>query len=89
MGKPSQPHQITILTALNGFKVKVGCAEVLFTDRVKMLAELVRYLNSPEAVEKEYLENAEYRQDTHEDEPESRVTRGIDDFIESGPVNAD
>ncbi len=62
MEKPSQPHQITILTALNGFKVRVGCAEILFTSRHDLVTELGRYLADPNTVEKEYMEKAEYYQ---------------------------
>ncbi len=77
MPKPSQPHQIIILTALNGFKVKAGCAEILFTDPKKLLNELKRYLENPEKVEEEYMEKALYQQDTTEYiEPETTRTGG-------------
>lgn len=100
MEKLAQPHRITILTVLNGFKVKVGCAEILFTNRDQFLNELQRYLDNPGEVEKEYMEKALYCQGIPENcEPERatgdveartpRVTRGVSDFIESGPVNAD
>jgi hypothetical protein len=46
---------ITISPALNGWKVKVGCQEVLFTNRKTMLEEISRYINDPAKVEKEYL----------------------------------
>ncbi len=99
MEKPSQPHRIIILTALNGFKVKVGCAEILFTNATDLLNELGRYLRSPDEVEKEYMEEALYSQSppdacetesTPEDDPsgnatqEPRVTRGIDEFVGAG-----
>jgi len=53
--------RITIDPATNGWKVRVGCGEVLFVDRKLMLAELERYLLSPQKVEKEYEEKALYQ----------------------------
>jgi hypothetical protein len=49
---------ITISPALNGWKVKVGCQEVLFTNRKTMLEEISRYINDPNNIEEEYLSRA-------------------------------
>ena len=49
---------ITIKPALNGWKVQVGCQEILFTDRKKMVAEISRYINDPDDVEEEYISRA-------------------------------
>ena len=51
-------RQITIRPVLNGWIVQVGCSEVVITSQFDMVNELIRYLNSPSAVEKEYLEKA-------------------------------
>ena len=61
------PKTITIKTVLNGYRVEVGCQEVVFESRKRMLKEIGRYLKKPNKVEAEYMleENAppveEYR----------------------------
>lgn len=47
--------EITIISVLNGYRVKVGCQEVVFDSRKKMLKELNRYLKNPQEVEDEYM----------------------------------
>ncbi|KKK58837.1 hypothetical protein LCGC14_3040410 [marine sediment metagenome] len=49
---------IKIKPILNGWLVKVGCAEIAFTDVDKMCKELKRYCNEPDNVEKEYEKKA-------------------------------
>lgn len=47
--------EVTIITVLNGYRVKVGCQEVVFDSRKKMLKELNRYLKNPNKLEAEYM----------------------------------
>ncbi len=48
-------REVRIFQVLNGFVVFCGCQQVVFTDKDKMLSEIGRYIDTPEAVEKEYL----------------------------------
>lgn len=48
-------RRIIIEPVLNGFQVEVGCQKLAFHDKGKMVSELERYLENPEAVTKEYL----------------------------------
>jgi len=48
------PRDIKIKPVLNGYRVKVGCVEVIFDSRKKLLKELKRYLKNPDKVEEEY-----------------------------------
>lgn len=50
--------KITIETVLNGWKVKVGCQEVVFTEADKLCSELKEYLADPMAVRKRYTEGS-------------------------------
>jgi hypothetical protein len=52
----NKPRPIIVLAALNGYQVTVGCQHLVFEDRNKMLAKIDRYLEFPQAVEKEYLD---------------------------------
>lgn len=51
-------REITIRSVLNGFIVRVGCQELVFTSMETITKELIRYQADPGAVEKEYLEHA-------------------------------
>jgi transcription initiation factor TFIID subunit TAF12 len=51
-------RDVTIRAVLNGFVVKVGCQEVVFESRERLLSELDRYLTDPNTVEQEYREQA-------------------------------
>jgi hypothetical protein len=51
-------RDIIITPVLNGFKVHVGCQEVVFTSAEKLCLELGRYLADPDTVEKEYFEKS-------------------------------
>lgn len=55
--------EVTIRPKLNGWEVKVGCAEVVFTNRKKMFAEISKYINDPDKVEKFYRSQAKNEQD--------------------------
>lgn len=51
----SVPKMITIKAVLNGYRVEVGCQELVFESRKRMLKELKRYLKNPDKVEAEYM----------------------------------
>jgi hypothetical protein len=57
-GGEKKMKQVTITPVLNGFKVQVGCQEVVFRDIDELCAELKRYQKTPAQVEKEYLVKA-------------------------------
>jgi hypothetical protein len=48
-------RDLRIKKVLNGYRVNIGCQEVIFTSQKKMLKELARYLDNPDTVEQEYL----------------------------------
>lgn len=48
---------ITIHPVLNGFRVTIGCQEVVYVSREKLVADLHAYLLNPEEFEKKFLEN--------------------------------
>ena len=50
----NQLQTITISAVLNGYVVKVGCQELVFESRKRLLKELNRYLKKPDKVEREY-----------------------------------
>lgn len=52
---------IKIAAVLNGFFVTVGCQELVFESRERLLTELDGYLKNPNATEKHYRENAIHR----------------------------
>lgn len=52
----NQAQIVNIQKVLNGYIVAVGCQQVVFETREKMLSEVDRYLKNPSQVEKEYLE---------------------------------
>jgi hypothetical protein len=49
---------VKITPVLNGFRVEVGCQELVFSSIEKLCEELIRYQKDPTGVEKEYLKNA-------------------------------
>lgn len=51
-------REITIRPVLNGYKVQVGCQEVVFTSRDNLINELREYLERPDLVEGIYLKSA-------------------------------
>lgn len=48
-------RNITIKPVLNGYLVTVGCQDLAYTSREKLIADLTSYLNSPEETEKRIL----------------------------------
>jgi len=50
--------RIIIEAVLNGWKVKVGCQEVVFTSADKLCSELHAYLSDPGNVRKRYQEES-------------------------------
>ena len=50
----NQPRTITISPVLNGYRVEVGCQEVVFESRKRLLKKLGQYLKNPNKVEAEY-----------------------------------
>ena len=48
-------RRITIEGVLNGWVITVGCSTLVSEDKDKMLSEIGRYIDDPEAVEKQYL----------------------------------
>lgn len=50
--------KIIIEAVLNGWKVKAGCQEVVFTDADRLCSELRAYLADPPTVQKRYLEHS-------------------------------
>jgi hypothetical protein len=52
-------YQINIEQARNGYIVRVGCWTLVFDNQVRMLAELARYFDNPDQVEREYREKYE------------------------------
>jgi hypothetical protein len=52
-------RDIRIEPALNGWIVYVGCSRVVFQDDInKLLRELQRYIQNPDLVEREYINNS-------------------------------
>lgn len=49
---------IRIEPAVNGWIVHVGCAPLVTMSKEAMLSEIGRYIDNPNAVEKEYAANA-------------------------------
>lgn len=53
-------RQIIINACLNGYIVQVGCQTIVFPTQYALVSELIRYLESPEKVEQEFLKKARY-----------------------------
>ncbi len=51
-------REVTIRPVQNGFLVRVGCSEFVFSNIEHLAGELIRYQKFPEQVEKEYCQNA-------------------------------
>lgn len=49
-----KPNSVKIRIVLNGWKVSVGCQEVVFTDKETLLSELSKYLDDPAGVQSRY-----------------------------------
>jgi hypothetical protein len=50
--------ELHIRPVLNGFVVKIGCQEVVFTSVKDFIKEFTRYQEKSDEVEKEYVKNA-------------------------------
>lgn len=82
-----KPREITITPVLNGFHVRVGCQALAFHEKDKLISELDRYLDNPEAVTKEYLT----KYGPLEPQPECApppVSRNIGECRQPQPCNA-
>ena len=51
-------NTIEIMTVLNGWKVRCGCQEVVFTDAEKLCDELKAYLKDPPKATERYLKES-------------------------------
>lgn len=51
-------RQITLTPVLNGFIARVGCQDVVFTDKQSMLTALSEYYDNPDQVEERFLKRA-------------------------------
>lgn len=52
------PYDIVISSSANqGFKVKVGCCESVFSNKEDLKAALAEYIDDPESMEKKYNES--------------------------------
>lgn len=57
-GGETMPRSMIITPVLNGFIVKVGCQEVVFTNLGHMVDEIHLYYKDPKSTEESYLRNA-------------------------------
>ncbi len=53
--------KIRIKTTLNGWRVKFGNQEILFTDKAEMLEQIIQYLDDPKTVEDSFKEAINYK----------------------------
>lgn len=51
-------REFLVRPVLNGFIVSIGCQTLVFTNRKEMLSLMDSYLQYPDSVEKEMLENS-------------------------------
>lgn len=51
-------YELTIRPALNGWIVRAGCQELIFSDREFMLNQVNEYLQQPDVVEKRFRETS-------------------------------
>ena len=51
-------YELTIRPALNGWIIRAGCQELVFSDRVLMLSQVDEYLQQPDIVEKRVRETS-------------------------------
>ena len=54
---------INIRPALNGFIVDIGCQTIVYTDREKLVTDLLAYLKDPEKTEKRFMQEEAYNKD--------------------------
>ncbi len=65
-------YLVKIEAVLNGWKVKVGCQEVVFTSADALCSELRSYLTNPEDVGKRYMTDSVNRKWTKGPQPETQ-----------------
>lgn len=66
-------RDITIYPVLNGFVVHAGCQRIVFTTANDMLANLEKYYNAPDEVEKHFLEKSVNAKHTMHRIPETQL----------------
>lgn len=76
-------RNIMITPVLNGYKVQVGCQEVVFEDLDRMVQEIKSYFLDPEAVEDRYRElpNARHTLDRPVPAPPAPVEQGTPPYV--------
>ena len=53
--KKDFPYQIRIDCSANGgYRVEIGCCNLVYTDKVKLVTDLADYLDNPKAMEEQY-----------------------------------
>lgn len=51
-------HKNIEITPLpGGWLVKVGCQPMVYTDKNKLIADLISYINNPQQVERDFLDS--------------------------------
>jgi hypothetical protein len=55
-------REINIRPVINGFVVKVGCTEIVFTDANEMEAAFVEYMSDPRKAQEQWLSKANSHQ---------------------------
>lgn len=48
-------REFTVTPGITGFKVKIGCSEVYFSEASGLSLAITSYLSNPQAAEKEFL----------------------------------
>ncbi len=66
-------NTVEIMAVLNGWKVRVGCQEVVFQDVDSLCRELRSYLTNPEEVTKRYQTESVNSKWTHQLQPNAPV----------------
>lgn len=81
---------ITITPVLNGFRVKVGCQEVVYTEAAALAHDFLAYVKDPDAFEKTVLSDALNRDLLKSIEPQG-LNRLCDTItsISNGPPTCD
>lgn len=51
-------RQVVITPVLNGFKVQVGCQELVYTNIENLASDLVAYQKNPQAIEDIFIKDA-------------------------------
>lgn len=72
-------RKIEIIPVLNGFNVRVGCQNVVFTTVADLGNAIIEYYSNPDAVEKRYCATAINKQLLSDGipQPENQATRTV------------